>query len=121
MCEDRRERPTSRLSSGASCWPAVLVLAQGRLAEWARSESTLPGEAELQRQGSARSQTVLSGTPEGHHLHRKAWEILTNSLKRSPRYWRSMIFTSVWEASDTCPRVCAHSVRLTHSMRVPVV
>lgn len=63
----------------------------GRLAKWDGVRgggvhlAHLPGEAELQKQGSARSQRVLSGTPEGHHLHRKAREILIFVLRRISR------------------------------------
>lgn len=60
----------------------------------------LPGVAEPQKQGSARSPMVLSGTPEGHHLHGKAQEMLIH-------LFRSVTYTSDWAASDMCPRVCA--------------
>lgn len=70
----------------------------GRLAEWDGVRgggvhlAHLPGEAELQKQGSARSQRVLSGTPEGHHLHWKAREILIFVLRRISRYRRCGIY-----------------------------
>lgn len=60
---------------------------QGRRG-WGAHLPHLPGEAELQKQGSARSQRMLSGTPEGHHLHRKAGEMLIHLLRRSSRYRR---------------------------------
>lgn len=68
----------------------------GWLAGWGEVKGTppqhthLPGEAELQKQGSALSQTALSGTPEERHLH---WETTGDPQiacsRETSRYWRS--------------------------------